>query len=76
MSDAEFENDSLPDLQSVSSDDYMPYLIDDDYKAEEVFNNQQLLISNNRSSGLSGAFTNSSIRYNCPCYNLFTDYHK
>ena len=55
----------------------MPELIDHDNEAEEIFNNQQMSISNSYNetiiSDLSSAFTNGSIRYNYPGYNLFTN---
>ena len=59
---------------SVSS---MPDLIDDDYEAEEIFYNQQILISNNYNgitiSDLNSACTNNSIQYYYLGYNFFTD---
>ena len=43
--DAEFENDSLPDLESVSSDDDMPELLEHDQISDYLV--QQFMISNN-----------------------------
>ena len=73
--DAEFENDSLPYLESVSSDDDMPELLEHDQISDYLV--QQITFSNNfdeiRISDLNGAFTNSIILYNFVHYNLFTD---